>query len=374
MSAASVSFRDHLRDARTFRPGASIDEIIRTSDHADVLRLSNNENAWGPLPVAREAAIAAMQLAHRYPDDEALELRRALAERYDTDLNSVAVGCGSLDILLQLLTATVDVDDEVVFGWPSFGEYDRMTQLCGGRAKRIALVDHAFDLSGIAAAITERTKVVIICNPNSPTGTLLPNREIEAFVEGLPRDILVVIDEAYAEFVTTDAPTGISIAKRHSNVVTLRTFSKAYGLAGLRVGYAVAHESIVERLSAVHLTFAVSRAAQMAALASLGPVGQLELKDRVETTQRSRSQLIELLDAKGFSTTQSVTNFVQVAVQSGSAERFVALLELRGALVRPIGSDHLRVAVGTEEQNVRFVALLTEVGEAVQQELTSVVS
>ena len=350
----------HLIRLSDYEAAPPIDGVIRERGLKELARLSNNENPYGPLPSVLPAINAALVEVNRYPDDCAPTLRRAIANRHLLDSEWIAIGCGSLDLLQQLIIATVGPGDEVVFGWPSFAEYPRLTSIFGGTPVPVALSDWRFDVIAMAERVTERTQVIIVCNPNTPTGTLLTQNEIKDLIERLPSDRLVILDEAYGEYAPeAGKPDGVRLAYEHDNVATLRTFSKAYGLAGLRVGYAVAHPSIIELLYKVHLTFAVNRVAQAAALASLDPVVDAELARRVKLNAGERTRLRDGLKELGIAVPDSETNFLFVPTV-GSAGLLVDWLEGQRVLVRAVSQGALRITVGTRSENERLLSALAQ--------------
>ncbi len=247
-------------------------------------KISSNENPFPPLPSVLDVLRSAAETVNRYPDMAVTALTDALAERLDVPAARIATGPGSVGVLGQLVAATCDPGDEVVFGWPSFEAYPVLAQQLGAAMVQVPLVDERYDLDAMADAITDRTRMVFVCNPNNPTGTIV-GAAAERFLERVPGDLLVVFDEAYREFVTApDYPDGLELLADHANVAVLRTFSKAYGLAALRVGYAVAHEPVAAALRKAAIPFGVNALAQEAAVASLAAADELEV--RVEENGR----------------------------------------------------------------------------------------
>ncbi len=264
------------------------------------------------------------------------------------------------------MLATIDPGDEMIFGWPSFDAFRLLARLADADAQTVPLRDERYDLDAIARRISDRTRLVIICNPNNPTGTAVSRADLEAFLEKVPSELLVIIDEAYHEFVDDpDFPDGLEAAKRHDNVLLLRTFSKAHGLAGLRVGYGVASPEIISILRRVHMPFAVNRVAQAAALASLE--AREELRERVGGILAERRRMAAGLAGLGFPPAPSQANFVSLRLP-GKAEEAASACEARGVVVRPIGGDAIRVTVGTPAENDRFLEAFTEVADVVRAE------
>jgi len=322
-------------------------------------KLSSNENPYAPLPAIVAAAEQALGQMNRYPDMAATALHSALAERFGVTVEQIATGVGSVGLLQQFVQATCDQGDEVVFAWRSFEAYPIVAAVNGATAVRVPLrPDESHDLDAMAKAVTERTRLVLICQPNNPTGVGATRDELEAFLARVPGDVLVVIDEAYAEFVDdADLPDGLDVLRAHSNVAVLRTFSKAYGLAGLRVGYAIASVEIAEALRACAVPFGVSGVAQAAALAALQV--EDELRERVARIMAARGWVTDALRAQGWQLPDSQANFVWLRLGADSPA-FAAFCDERGLAVRPYGTEGVRITVGDAEADIRFVAAAEE--------------
>ncbi|MFE9744085.1 histidinol-phosphate transaminase [Saccharothrix saharensis] len=330
------------------------------------IKLASNEVSAGPLPSVVRAIADAATAVNRYPDTAATDLVARLADKLDVPAEQVAVGCGSVTLCQQLVQATCTEADEVVFAWRSFEAYPIITAVVGAGPQRVPLTPgHGLDLDAMTEAITPKTRLVFVCNPNNPTGTALRAAEIERFIERVPSDVLVVIDEAYKEFVDDpDVPDGVELAKRQwaagrDNVAVLRTFSKAYGLAGLRVGYAVASPAVAETLRKVYVPFSVNALAQAAALASLDAEDELMTRCRAIVAERARVRG-ELL-AAGFEVPESQANFVWLPL----GERTAAFNEhclAHKVVVRAFAGDGARVTIGEPEENDAFLAAARSFG------------
>src|SRR5690348_14970852 len=285
------------------RPPTPRDDVI-------TYKLSSNENPFPPLPGVLETAARACAVMNRYPDMGAVELRTTLAEKFGVSIDQVAVGTGSVAILYHLLQAFCDPGDEVVHAWRSFEAYPIAVSVAGATGVEVPLTaDGRHDLTAMAAAIGERTRVVLLCTPNNPTGPALTRAEVETFLAAVPGNVLVVIDEAYLEFVRIDDPVdGVELATGRSNVVVMRTFAKAYGLAGLRVGYLVGPEPIAAAVRACSLPFGVSSLAQAAAVASLA--AEDELFERVQRIVDERDRVVRGLRETGWTLPDAQGNFV----------------------------------------------------------------
>ncbi|MGL5867123.1 MAG: histidinol-phosphate transaminase [Dermatophilaceae bacterium] len=326
---------------------------------ATAYKISSNENPYPPLPSVLEALRDAASSMNRYPDMGVAALTSALAARHGVPVARVSTGPGSVGVLDQLITATCDAGDEVVFAWRSFEAYPILTTLAGAVPVPVPLTPNdRHDLPAMAAAVTPRTRLVLVCTPNNPTGTTVGSGELEAFLDAVPDDVLVVIDEAYVEFVTAaDAPDALAVHRSRPNVAVLRTFSKAYGLAGLRVGYAVAHEPVVAALRAAALPFGVSSLAQVAALAALE--AEDELAVRVKGLVAERERVVAALRAQGWSLPDQQANFVWFGAGSRTGE-FAACCEAAGLTVRAYESDGARATVAEREANDRLVEVAGE--------------
>ena len=325
---------------------------------ADAFKLSSNENPFEPLP----SVVAAVQTAvafNRYPDATASRLRARLAERYGVGDDAVHIAAGSVSILYQLTQATSGPGDEILFSWRSFEAYPGLAVVAGATSVMVpndARGGH--DLDAMADAITDRTRMVIVCTPNNPTGPVVTQTAFDAFLAKVPADLLVVLDEAYAEFVTDpDAVAGARvIAAGHPNVVVLRTFSKAYGLAGLRVGYAVGDPRVLDAARAAGIPLSVTAAAEEAALASLD--AEDELRERVRALAARRDDLAARLRDAGWDVPDAQGNFVWLPAGERALE-VAAAFEDAGLIVRPFAGDGVRISIGEHEsidQVVRVAA------------------
>ncbi|HBX79954.1 MAG: histidinol-phosphate transaminase [Propionibacteriaceae bacterium] len=322
----------------------------------ETFKLSSNENPFPPLPSVLGIIAEAAGRVNRYPDMNNVELIEAIARFVGVRPTQVAVGPGSVGVLAQIITATCDPGDEVVFAWRSFEAYPILTQLAGADPVMVPLTANLeHDLPAMAAAITPRTRVVLLCTPNNPTGPALRHADVEAFVAGVPSDVAVVIDEAYLEFVSDPAVVdSLPLQRRFPNVIVLRTFSKAYGLAGLRVGYAVAHPTMAEALAKTALPFGVNIVAQAAAVGSLGVADELDERVRIIVSERKR--VVAALTRLGWTLPATQANFVYFPLGVESAA-FAAACEASGLVVRRYGDDGVRITIGEPAANDRFLTV-----------------
>ncbi len=357
-------FRPAIADLVPYEPGKPVEEVQRELGLERVVKLASNEGPFPPFPAAREAIARATEGLNRYPDGGAWELRSRLAEHHGVRLEEIVVGAGADAVIDLLSQAALDPGDEIVCGWPSFPSYVLDAAKLGAVARRVPLRDDAYDLDGLLAAIGPRTKLVYVCHPNNPTGTGNPRDELLAFFDRVPEHVLVVLDQAYFEYI--DDPgyaDGIEeIFKLGRRVVVLRTFSKIYGLAGLRVGYGVAPEDVVVATSKVRRAFDVTASAQAAAVASIGD--EAELARRRALNAEGRAFLEAAVRSHGLEPAgPALGNFIYVEVGDGRAV-FERLLR-EGVIVRPLAGfgapTAIRISVGTPEENELFAAALGHV-------------
>ncbi|WP_307859149.1 histidinol-phosphate transaminase [Desertivibrio insolitus] len=324
----------------------------------DAFKLSSNENPYQPLPAVMEAL--SHSNVNRYPDGAATLLRERLAERHGVGAEQVHVGAGSISLLTQLVLAASGPGDEIVFSWRSFEAYPGLATVAGATAVRVPNTpEHAHDLDAMAAAITERTRVVIVCSPNNPTGTVVSQAAFDEFLAKVPPTVLVLLDEAYREFVTD--PTAVDgHSMRHPNVVVLRTFSKAYGLAGLRIGYAVGPAYILNAARSTAIALSVTEPAQRAALVSLDH--EDELLERVAALVETRDRVWQALVEQGWDVPKPQGNFVWLPT-GDATEAAAEVFERHGIVVRAFAPEGLRISIGEPES---VDALLRAAGEVVR--------
>jgi histidinol-phosphate aminotransferase len=357
-----------IRDLKPYQPGKPNITFKDPGDGSDIVKLASNENPWGPSPKAIEAVKNCVGNLHRYPDMLSLDLRGRLAELHDMKVENVIVGSGSEGIMATIMRTFLCDEDEILTAENTFIGFHVLAR---GSGKRTELIprrpDYRYDMEAMASAVNEYTKVIYIANPDNPTGTIITRREFDAFMEKVPERCLVIYDEAYYEFAASDERFPNSLSYRYDNVITLRTFSKAYGLAGVRVGYGFAHEELIENLLKVKLTFEPSLPAQVAALAAIEDHEFLETTLRA--TEAGRSVIIAGLDAAGLEVLESRTNFVTAKTDgSKHCAALCAGLAERGIFVRDLASfgfpELLRVTVGTERENKLFLDALRPLATA----------
>jgi histidinol-phosphate aminotransferase len=349
MSDLSPRFRPVLDSFPAYRPGR-VPAAVAGRAH----KLSSNESPYGPLPSVAEVIAEAGRGVNRYPDNGAEALTAALADRFGVPPEHVAVGCGSVGVLKQLVEAVADHTGEVLYAWRSFEAYPTLIDLTGATSVQVPLRDERHDLAAMADAITPRTRLILVCNPNNPTGTVVGKQQLVAFLDQVPGDCLVVLDEAYREYIRDETvPDGTELYLDRPNVAVLRTFSKAYGLAGLRVGFLIGHPPVAEAIRKTMLPFTVSSIAQAAAVASLA--AEDELLERVESTVKERDRVRSALLADGWTVPVTEANFVWLRLGPHTTA-FAEACERAGIAVRPFAGEGARISIGDPEANDAFLA------------------
>ncbi len=336
-----------------------------------LIKLASNESPAPLLPEVQARVAEAVAAGNRYPDTASTALREVLAGRFGIAIDQIAVGCGSVALCQQVIQAVADPDEEVLYPWRSFEAYPILTAVCGARSVQVPIRDdQSLDLDAVLAAVTHRTKVIFLCTPNNPTGAALSRSELMGFLDRAPRDVLVVVDEAYVEYNDTPDAAPASALLERPNVVLLRTFSKAYGLAGLRVGYAVAADpAVAQAVRQTGLPFAVSAPAQAAALASLQPDVEAQLLDRVSDTIAERERVYAELDRLGYPVVASRANFVWLALGSATV-RWAQACQDGGIIVRPFADAGARVTVSSASDNDRFLEVAAALSSTASPELS----
>jgi histidinol-phosphate aminotransferase len=352
----SVRLRPVLSSLPAYVPGRNVPGAIK---------LASNETPHPPLPHVIERIAAAAATANRYPDNGSAALTAALADRFGVEPGCVAVGCGSVSLCTQLVQAVADADEEVLYAWRSFEAYPIITAISGASSIQVPLRDYVHDLDAMVEHITGKTRLVFVCNPNNPTGTALERDALAGFLRRVPDDVVVAFAEAYREYVTDPAvPDGTTLLDEHANLIVLRTFSKAYGLAGMRVGYAIASDpDLAAALRQTQVPFAVSTLAQQAALASLEPPAERQLRERVDEVVGERDRVRDALRDAGYDVPPTQANFVWVPLGDATVD-WAAGCEQRKVIVRGFAGHGARVTVSTPEENDRFLDAARELATA----------
>lgn len=358
--------KKHLEFIHSYQPGKPIEEVQRQYGVRNAIKMASNENPLGPSPRAVEAARKALTRAHRYPDGGCHYLRNKLAARLHVKPEELVFGNGSDELLVFAARAFLRPGDEAVIADPTFLIYEIASQTEGAKCVKVPMKDFRYDLPAMARAVTGKTRVVFIANPDNPVGTYVTERELTAFMQKCPSNVVVVLDEAYYEFARQfpGYPDAFKLYKRYPNLMLTRTFSKAYGLSGLRIGYAVADSVLAATLNKLREPFNVNLIAQEAALAALDDRKHLERSLRV--VRDGRLFLQSELRKMGYRIVETVTNFILVDLKKDSRAIHERLLR-KGIIVRPMGvwglKTFLRVTIGTKAENQKFIKALKSIGE-----------
>jgi histidinol-phosphate aminotransferase len=356
--------RDALNSIAPYIPGKPIEEVKRELGLKKVIKLASNENPLGCSPKAREAIIKTLETPALYPDGNCTDLRNALAKKFGLKPTQFFFGAGSDGIIEMIPKAFMNPGDESIMAFPSFPLYETNIKLADGICVQVPLdKNYCFDLAAMAEKLSQKTKIIWLCNPNNPTGTMYTKDQQDEFLQKIPEDVLVVLDEAYYEYVTRkDYPESVDLLNKYTNIIILRTFSKIYGLASARIGYAISNEEIIGALEKVRSPFNVNTYAQVAATASLDDETFKMLS--YTTNKQNKEFLYQAFEVMGLPYLPSETNFIMVDVKKNSKEVFQSLLR-KGIIVRPgniFGMDTwLRVTIGTKEECEVFVEALKEV-------------
>ena len=356
----------HISELRVYEPGKPIEEVAREmgfDDIADIIKVASNENELGPSPMAVEAMQEAVSQMHRYPDGGAFYLKRKLAQMLDVDTDQLLFGCGSNELIVFLCHVFLEKGTNLVMGSEAFAVYFLAAAMYEGEVIRVPMPDHVHDLDAMLAAITPETRLVAVCNPNNPTGTMVSPKAIDAFIAALPEHVVAVFDEAYVELMPEHMKPDLlrHVRAGRKNIIILRTFSKAYGLAGLRIGYAVGHPELIGLLNKVRQPFNVNAMAQTAALAALDDVTHLvETREMVAQGIEYFERKLPSLDVE---VVPSGANFI--LCRTGNGRQVFEQLQQRKIIVRPMDPyglpDYIRITIGTPEQNRRVFEALREV-------------
>lgn len=355
--------RSSVGNIKPYVPGKPAEEAERELNISGVVKLASNENPLGPSPKAVEAINKYSKDVFLYPDQQCFEITRLLADKVGVAPENIAVGNGSDEIMMLAAMAFISAGDEVVISLNTFSTYETVSKIMDAAVVQVNLNNYTYDLPAMSKACNAATKMVFICNPNNPTGTIVRQKELDQFIDKLPPGAIAVIDEAYREYVeSSDYPDSIRYVQGKKNVIVTRSFSKIYGLAGLRLGYAIAKPELVKYLRLVRMPFSVNRLAQQAGIAALSDVHHIEAskKNNIE----GKNYLYAELDKLGLQYLRTEANFIFINLKSDADRIFVDMMR-KGVIIRPLSSFSLpgaiRVTVGTMEQNKRFIRAFTEV-------------
>ena len=357
-----IRVSDNIKNITPYVPGKPIEELERELGVSGSIKLASNENPLGPSPKAMTAIKKVVEGLNRYPDGSGFYLSQALAKKYGVDISQIVLGNGSNELIELLVRTFVQPGDEVVSADPSFVVYKMITQAASGVNVVVPCKDMRHDLDAMAERITPKTRIVFIANPNNPTGTINTATEMDRFMARVPDHVIVAVDEAYFEYAThADYPDSLDYLKENKNMVALRTFSKIYGLAGLRVGYGITTAEIAELLNKVRQPFNTNSLGQIGALAALSDRKHVEKS--IAVNNEGKQFLYHSFQRLGVSYVPTETNFILFESPRDGRELYNALLKT-GVIIRPMGDKRLRVTIGFPEENARFVAELEKIVKA----------
>ncbi|WP_066496509.1 histidinol-phosphate transaminase [Abyssisolibacter fermentans] len=356
----SISFRKEIKDLVAYKPGKPIEDVKREYGLTDVIKLASNENPLGASPKVKEALKKVMDEFALYPDGNCTELKNAISKKFNVQPTQVLPSAGSDEMVDMIAKTFVNHGDEIIMADITFPRYIATTKMMGGIPVIVPLKNWTYDLDGILEKITPKTKIIWLCNPNNPTGTMVTENEILNFLKKVPSNVIVIYDEAYNEYVTRDdyPKNSVNLLKDYSNLIILKTFSKMYGLASLRVGYTISSEEIIANINKIRCPFDVNRFAQAAALAALQD--EDFVKKCYELNKQGKEYLYSEFDKMGFEYPKSETNHIFVNVEQDAQQVFLEL-QKRGMIIRPMMGTWIRVSIGTMEQNKLFIEKLKEV-------------
>jgi len=354
---------DYIEQLPLYPPGKPVAEVKREFGIDEIVKLASNENALGPSPKAVQALQAALSDIHRYPDNGCYYLREKLAEKYGVDRSQLLFGHGSNEVIQLIVLAFLTPDEEVITAGQTFILYPIMSNARGARVLEVPLKDFTYDLEAMAGRITDKTKIIFISNPNNPTGTMADAASFRTFMQQVPADVLVVLDEAYGEYVMSPAyPDSLEYLRQGRNIIILRTFSKAYGLAGLRIGYALCPALLVNYMERVRVPFNVNYLAQVAALAALDD--KEHLRRSQDNNQKGLAYIYAELKGMGLVYIPTHSNFLLVNLGTRAEDVYQKLLR-EGVIIRSMASygldNYVRVTIGLPEENERFISSLRKV-------------
>jgi histidinol-phosphate aminotransferase len=354
-----ISVSENIKNITPYVPGKPIEELERELGISGSIKLASNENPLGPSPKAVAAIKKAVEGLSRYPDGSGFYLSQALAKKYGVDLNQIILGNGSNELIELVVRTFVQPGDEIISADPSFVVYRMIAQAAGGTNIIVPCRDMRHDLDAMAERITPKTRIVFIANPNNPTGTMNSNAEMDRFMDQVPDHLIVAVDEAYFEYVThADYPDSLDYLKTGKNVLALRTFSKIYGLAGLRIGYGITTPEIAGLMNKVRQPFNTNSLAQVGALAALADRKHVEKS--IAINNEGKQFLYQTFQRLGVSYIPTETNFIMFETRLDGRELYTTLLK-QGVIIRPLGGNRLRVTIGLPEENARFVSELERI-------------
>ena len=354
--------RPNIVNIQPYPPGKPIEDVKREFGLKEVIKMASNENALGPSPKAIEAIKKAANTVSLYPDGNAYYLKQKLAQKLGVNADEILLGNGTDEVIRVITETFLNPGEEVVIAWPGFVVYSIATDVMDGTLKRTPLRNYTHDLEAMLKAVTNKTKLIFIANPNNPTGTMVNKDEVESFMKKVPEDVIVVFDEAYYEYANEDFPQTFQYFKQGRNVIILRTFSKIYGLAGLRVGYGIARKEMLVEMNRVRQPFNVNRIAQVAAIAALDD--SEHVKKSIAMNEEGKKFLYKEFESMGLEYVPTAANFILVNVERDGRKVYEQLLK-EGVIVRPVDNydlpNFLRVTICKPSENKKFVESLKKV-------------
>ncbi|MGM0509151.1 MAG: histidinol-phosphate transaminase [Fusobacteriota bacterium] len=351
--------RKAISNLSPYIPGKGIEEVKRENELDKVIKLASNENPIGTSSKVKESIKNGLDNLSSYPNGLAYELRKKLATKFQIEEDNFIFGSGVDEVLEILFFTFLEENDDIIFADPSFAEYARYATMIGANPIKIPLKDYKHDLKAMEEAVGKDTKIILICNPNNPTGTIVEKEEVESFLEKIPEDILVVFDEAYFEYaaVSEDYPNSMKYLEKYKNVMTLRTFSKAYGLAGLRIGFGVADREIIEAMERVRLPFNTTSLSQLGAIAALDDDDHIQKS--VALNEKGKEYLYTELSKLGLEYIETYANFIYVKIDEPGKDLFEKMIK-KGVIIRAMKGNFVRISIGTQKQNEILIQKLGE--------------
>lgn len=355
-----IKFREELSDLQAYKPGKPIEDVMKEYGLTEVIKLASNENPLGYSPKVKEVLLNSIQNLSIYPDGNTTLLKEAIAKKLDLNPNQILPSSGSDEMVDMISKTFINEDDEVIMADITFPRYISTCKMMGGIPVVVPLKDWTYDIDGMLEAITDKTRLIWLCNPNNPTGTMFTEEKLLNFLKNVPKNIVVIYDEAYNEYVTDDRypKNSIDLLKEYTNLIVMRTFSKMYGLAALRVGYTMASEEIIDNINKIRCPFNVNKLAQEAAVAALSDNEFVDMCYKMN--KEGKDYLYNEFRKLNLEFPISETNHIFVNVEKDANEVFIEL-QKRGMIIRPILGTWIRVSIGTKEQNEIFIKLLKEV-------------
>ncbi|MBI4653416.1 MAG: histidinol-phosphate transaminase [Nitrospirae bacterium] len=351
---------EHIKSIKQYIPGKPIEELERELGITGSVKLASNENPLGPSPLALKAIRKALQGINRYPDGTCYYLKNALSQRLNVNPDEILFGNGSNEIIELAVRTFLGPADEAIMAHPSFAVYSMIVQAGGGKNIVVPLKDWRHDLGVMTSCMTEKTKIIFIANPNNPTGTINTRAEMDAFMKRVPQDVLVIVDEAYYEYVTSpEYPESMRYFREGRDILILRTFSKIYGLAGLRIGYGIGRADLITDMNRVRQPFNVNSIAQQAALAALSDEKHIVKAKKIN--EKGKAYIYKGLKAMKLNYIPTEANFIYIVLENGNAFELYEKLLNQGVIVRPMGAQALRVTIGLPRENKRFIETLKQI-------------